>query len=59
MSIFKMFPTKSENKEAINKIQASNKNEAITMFSKIKKLTLSQFNKLFTVEKIKDDGRVR
>jgi hypothetical protein len=54
-----MFPTKSENKEAINKIQASNKNEAITMFSKIKKLTLSQFNKLFTVEKIKDDGRVR
>jgi len=59
MSIFKMFPTKSENKEAINKIQASSKNEAITMFSRIKKLTLSQFNKLFTVEKIKDDGRVR
>jgi hypothetical protein len=54
-----MFPTKSENKEAVNKIQASSKDEAIAMFSNIKKLTLKQFNKLFTVEKVNENGRVR
>ena len=59
MSMFKMFPTKSENKEAVNKIQASSKDEAIAMFSNIKKLTLKQFNKLFTVEKVNENGRVR
>ncbi len=53
MNLFKMYPKRSKSKEAINKCQANNENEATNVFSKIKRLTLDQFNKLFNVEKIK------
>ena len=53
MSLFKMYSLKNKNKEAINKTDASNKDEAITIFTKIKNLTSEQFKKLFKVEKIK------
>ena len=53
MSLFKMYFLKNKNKEAINKTDANDKDEAITIFARIKNLTLEQFKKLFKVEKIK------
>ena len=53
MSLFKMYSLKNKNKEAINKTDANNKDEAITIFTRIKNLTSEQFKKLFKVEKIK------
>jgi|TARA_B100001778_G_C18542919_1_gene609193 hypothetical protein len=53
MSLFKMYPKRSESKEAINKCQATDKIEAINIFSRIKRLTLEQFKNLFKVEKIR------